>query len=292
MRALALSLLLSLASAGCTLEDGTGFAVLSARLDCSFAGVQPGNSRLLSDGWFKTADSFELKFDKLTLKVRDLRLQSTGASSSSSAGGSCTFDPANPPAGCSLCHGGHCHCDGKLVSYTELKALACGGGSTGSTLVTLERLLVTRDQELLGAGTKNEDLVCAGSCELKRGSASQVSVLLDKLTMAAQVRDRSVANRLAGKTYKITLDWDLAGASLGHKFSSALGLDRDNPYMLGLSVKLPVTEALLDGIEWHKLSVTGDTITVDTTNNKTAGQTMASSLANTTLLVVVIRDDD
>ena len=291
MRVLALSLLLSLAATGCTFEDGTGFAVLSARLDCSFAGVHPGNTRLLADGWFKTADSFELKLDKLTLKARDLRLQSTGAASSSSAGGACTFDPANPPAGCSLCHGEHCHCDGKLVSYAELKAQACGGSSAASTLATLERLLIPRDQELLGAGTKNEDLICAGSCELKQGSATQASVLLEKLTMRAQVRDRSVANRLAG-TYKITLDWDLAGASLVHKFSSALGLDRDNPYMLGLSVKLPVTEALLDGIEWHKLSAVGDGITVDANNNKTAGQTIATSLAKTTLQVVVIRDDD
>ena len=293
MRSLTLSLLLVLTTSGCTFEDGVGFAYLSARLYSTFDGVKPGNSRVLSDGWFKTADSFEFKLDRLTLKARDLRLQSTaGAGSSAGSSGTCTFDPSNPPAGCSLCHGGHCHCDGKLVSYEDLKAQACGGGATSaSTLATLERLPVTRDQELLGSGTKNEDLTCAGSCELKQGSASQVSVVLEKLTMTAQVRDRSVADRLAGKTYKVTLDRDLSGAALDHQFSSALGMDRDNPYMLDLSVRLPVTDALLDGMEWHKLTAVNDTITINANDNKSAGQTIATSLATTKLQVAVTRED-
>jgi len=290
MRIGILSLLLALGAGGCTFEDGTGFAFLSARLYSTFAGVKPGNSRVLSDGWFKTAESFELKMDRLTLKVRDLRLQTTASASSSS--GACSFDPSNPPAGCSLCHGGHCHCGGKLVSYADLKAQACGGGSSASTLATLERLPITRDQELLGTGTRNEDLACSGSCELKQGSASQVSLVLTELEMLGQVRDKSVANRLSGKTLSIILDWDLGGAALTHKFASAQGMDRDHPYMLDLAVRLPVVETLLDGIEWHKLTEEQGFISVDSKNNKTAGQTVATSLARTKLQVIVTRDDD
>ena len=291
MRALTIAALcLTSLNSGCTVEDGRGFAYLSGKLYSVFLGTQPGNSRLLPDGWFKTADSFELKLEKLTIEVRSLRLQAQ-ASSAAVASGTCTFDPSSPPAGCSLCHGGHCHCDGKLVSYEELKAKACGATTGGATLSTLEQLLVANDQELLGPGTRNEDLACSGSCELKQGSATQVSLLLDALKMTAQVRDRSVADRLSGKTMKVQLDWDLAGAALSHAFDAALVMDRDNPYMLDLTVKLPVTDKLLDGMEWHKLTAAGDNITIDVSNNKSAGQTIATSLADTKLEVVVTRDD-
>ncbi len=291
MRPLILTFLLAagLACPGCTLEDGDGFAHLSGKLYSIFSGVAPGNSRLQSDGWFKTADSFELKLDKLTLQLRYLRLQSEGSAAVSSAG--CSFDPSNPPAGCGLCHGGHCHCDGKLVSYEDLKARACGGATASATLSTLKLLLVPRDQELLGSGTQNWDLACAGSCELKQGSASQLSVELEKLSMAAQVRDRSAADRLGGKTYKVMLSWPLAGAALTHKFKSSLSLDRDHPHMLDLAVMLPVSDKLLDGIEWHKLIADKDTINIDSTKNKTAGQTIATSLAGSTLKLVVTREE-
>ena len=294
MRTLTLTLLLALAAGGCTFEDGVGFALLSGKLYSTFPGAQAASARMSTDGWFKSDNSFELKLSAMTLKVRDLRLQGGGSSAGSSAAsssGSCTFDPANPPAGCSLCHGDHCHCGGKLVSYAELQKQVCGGGTAAASVATGGRLLVSRSQALLGTGTQNPDLTCDGSCELKQGSASKLSVVLDRLQLTAELQDRSVANRLAGKTYKVAVTLDLAGAALSHTFSSALTIDRDSPYMLDLSVKLPVTDTLLDGIEWHKLAAAGDSITIDSTNNKSAGETIVTSLASTALQVVVTRDE-
>lgn len=283
-------LLLATLLSGCTFEDGVGFAHLSGSLHSSFAGLLPGSGRLQADGWYKADNSFELKLTSLTLEVRDVRLQSS-TTSSAAASGTCTFDPSNPPAGCSLCHGGHCHCDGKLVSYEVLKQQACGGSSGGTTIATVGALQVGKEYSLLGAGTASGALTCSGSCELKRGSASQVSVLLDGLEMTAKVQDRSLADRLSGKTLDVTVDLSLAGAALVHKFTAAQGLDRDNEYMFDLAVKLPVTDKLLDGIEWHKLTPAAGAITINATTNKSAGETIATSLAKTALQVTVSRDE-
>ena len=51
------------------------------------------------------------------------------------------------------------------------------------------------------------------------------------------------------------------------------------------------TNKLLDGIEWHKLTADKDTINIDSTKNKTAGQTIATSLAGSTLKLLVTREE-
>lgn len=277
--------------AGCTIEDGVGFAHLSGRLWSTFSGLDSKTGRLTPDGWFKTDNSFSFKLSALQIRVRDIRLQGSALSTGSAGSGDCTFDPANPPSGCSLCHNGHCHCGGQLKSYEELKKEVCGG-SGGQGLSTVGALLVNELQSLLGAGTKAENLACQGSCELGQGQASQAQIVLDRLKMQAALQDKSVANRLGSKELQVNLDLDLAGAALVGAFSVEQKLDRDNPYHLDLMVLLPVSERLLDGVQWEKLSRSADTITIDAKNNVSAGEAILTSLVNTKPGVVVERFDD
>lgn len=289
MRVLLLAILLL--SGGCTFEDGQGWARLSSWLWTSFHGFDSSSGRLSADGWFKTSNSFELKIDSLQLGVRQLRAQSL-SSSSTTSDGECTFDPANPPAGCSLCHGGHCHCDGELKSYEELKQEVCGGGSTTTTVSTLATMPVNRLQSLMGNGTRTDRLSCSPSCELSAGQLDRLQAALDRLTLSGTLRDLSIEDRLGGKQLSVSVDLGLSGAALTRSLTPAQKMDQDNPYYLDLSVKLPVSDKLLDGIEWHKLVRSGDSITVDHQTNVLAGQTMASNLAQSALAVTAQRSND
>jgi len=286
-----LALLALLSSAGCTIEDGVGFAHLSGRLWSTFAGLDSKSGRHTPDGWFKTDNSFSFKLSTLQIRVRDIRLQGSALSTGSAGSGDCTFDPANPPSGCSLCHNGHCHCNGQLKSYEELKKEVCGG-SSGQSLSTVGALLVNELQSLLGAGTKAENLACQGSCELGQGQASQAQIVLDRIMMQAALQDKSVANRLAGKELQVSLDLDLAGAALTHSFPAAQLMDRQNPYHIDLMVLLSVSERLLDGVQWEKLSCFADAITIDSKSNLTAGEAILTNLALTKPGVQVERFDD
>ncbi len=290
MRVCLISLLL-LHAAGCTThEDGRGMAGLSASLQSRFSGLEAAAGRVGPDGWFKTDNSFELKLSALTLTVRDVRLQAASASGASGSG-SCSFDPRNPPSGCTLCHGGHCHCGDKLVSYEELKAQACGGTGT-ATVTTVVTLPLGKAQGLLGLEGTTVDLsACKPSCELGPGQVNRVQLRLDRLKVQAIIRDQSLADRLSGKQPSVTVDWDLAGAALEHKLAVAEKMDRATPYHLELAVDLPVIRNLLDGIQWHKLDAHQGTITISTKTNKAAGEVLSTNLAATKLAAGVTRSD-
>lgn len=292
MRARALNITIAAAGlitiCGCTtFEDGQGFAGLSGTLRASFAGLDNSAGRVGADGWFKADNSFELKLTSLTLSVRDLRLQAAGVSK---AAGSCTFDPQSPPSGCGLCHGGHCHCGGKLVSYEDLKAQACSSGAASVT--TVVTLPVGRAVDLLAKKAVVADLsTCRPSCELGSGQVDRALLRLDRLTLAATLRDESVADRLSGKQYAVKVDWDLGGAALEHSFAAAQKMNRQTPYRMDLAADLPVARTLLDGVAWHQLSRQQGEIRITRTENKAAGETLSTNLAATKLAVTVTRSD-
>jgi hypothetical protein len=283
------ALLVALLMGGCTIDDGVGFGRLSARLWSGFAGLEQGAGRLTSDGWFRTSNSFELKLSSLTLTLREIQVRGTAGTGGTSSG--CTFDPSSPPAGCSLCHNDHCHCDGELVSYDELEAQVCGGGG-GSSTTKLASLAVPGAQNLLGQGTRTEELTCRPSCELDAGQLDGIQVLLDRLQLDAKLRDRSAADRLQGAEPKVALDWDLGGASLSHTLASPELVDRDHPYLVRLALELPLAAGTLDGVDWHQLQRSGGTITIDAKTNKSAGEAITGNLARTRVKVTVTREED
>jgi hypothetical protein len=284
---------LVLASPGCTLEKGRGFAHLSASLASSFRGLEPDLGRTLEGGWLKTAGSYALQLSQLELGVRELRLLRAAAASSSSST-PCSFDPQNPPAGCTLCHNDHCHCDGKLRTYDELRAEVCGGGGAGAApAVTLARLPVVQPQGLLGAGTRQDLSSCSPSCELGEGTVDELHVVLDRLRAKGIVRDVSDADRLGGKQPSVTIDWELGGAALAFRLASAGGpiqVGRDQPYDLLLRVSVPVTEKLFDAIAWEGLASGSGGITIDKAQNSAAGEQLTQSLTLSALGVQTLRD--
>jgi len=281
-----------LPASGCTLEDGTGFGRLSARLWSRFEGLDAAAGRLTGDGWYRTSNSFELKLSSLTLKVEELRVRGAGAAASSSAAaGDCSLDPADPPAGCTLCHSGHCHCDGALKSYAELEADLCGA-SAGAATATLASLPVPATQDLRGDGTRADLSACRPSCELDAGQVDEVQIVLDRLALKARLRDRSAADRLQGAELSLALDLDLAGAVLSQALSDPELIDRDHPYLLDLTLVLPLTAKAFDGVDWHQLQRSGNTIAVDSATNRSAGETITTNLGATTIKLTVTRAED
>jgi hypothetical protein len=286
MRRLAPALALAaLAATGCTFTDGRGFARASGELEASFAGLDPAAGRTTADGWLKTDTSFELSLASLVLRVREVRL--TAAATGGAGGATCAFDPANPPAGCTLCHAGHCHCGDELKSYEELEAELCGGGG-GTAVSTVVAFPLDADLDLLAPPAVPLE-TCGSACDLGRGAIDAVAVVCDRLTLHATVRDRSVADRLGGAELDVTVDWDLAGATLTSTLAEPARLDRDQPYEVRVVVTLPVAAGLLDGIAWDQLERTDTTLTIDAATNAGAGETLTSNLTLTALGVTVTR---
>jgi hypothetical protein len=106
---------------GCAVDAGHGFATVeTATLEARF---EPGPARAV-DGGFVTDRGYTVRLEALALETEELALESLSA-----ARGGGSFDPARPPPGYTLCHGGHCHAeDGSLVSYAEVEAELSGGG--------------------------------------------------------------------------------------------------------------------------------------------------------------------
>ncbi|MBI5497084.1 MAG: hypothetical protein HY904_18865 [Deltaproteobacteria bacterium] len=118
MRALSTTLLLLSAATACTLNNGRSTTELRVRLSASWtpAGL----------GTWVTALGYQVELNAAEFTTPGLRLSTSAAAATTGTG---TFDEANPPPGCTLCHGGHCHCDGKLVSYEELAGGGAGSGA-------------------------------------------------------------------------------------------------------------------------------------------------------------------
>lgn len=92
----------------------------------------PGEARDLGDHTVLTNQGWAVRVDAFTLSLDAVRVQELQGGSGAS------FDPANPPPGYSLCHGGHCHADdGSLVSYEDIQAELAGEEATWTALVTL-----------------------------------------------------------------------------------------------------------------------------------------------------------
>jgi hypothetical protein len=173
--------LLGLAStlASCTFEAGSGFGTLEgADLRASF---EPGG-RLGEDGSFLVMGGYRVLPESMSLEIGELRLDELETSDS---GGGGVFDPANPPPGYTLCHGGHCHTeDGRLVPYEDIQAELASGGS--SEYLTMVRAVVDDELDLLEGATR-ELTDIAPSRELREGRISRVALDLGRFRAAGTV---------------------------------------------------------------------------------------------------------
>ncbi|NPC47891.1 hypothetical protein D7X99_00235 [Corallococcus sp. AB032C] len=234
---------------GCAFDAGEGFAVLEPSVQAAYS---PVSSRNAGDGYQALASDFQLRMDTGTVSLGSIDLIA-----SSGGGGSTTFDPSSPPPGYSLCHNGHCHSDsGALVDYEDIQAELGGGGST---TVTVANLPVDAELDLLAPATR--ELTCKPACELGKATLSRGRWAVTGLRMTGSVRDGRVPARFAGALpFRFTAAVTGAEATPVAVLTGALDVpsDRENEPRVALGLKLELTPALFDAVDWSAATVGAD----------------------------------
>jgi hypothetical protein len=236
---------------GCALDAGESFATLEPTVSASYT---PVSSRDAGNGFQQLASDFQVRLDAASLGLSHVELLSAASSGGSSGGGSGeTFDPANPPPGYSLCHGGHCHRDdGALVSYEDVQAELNGGGGATSSLVAA--LHVDADLDLLASQTLTPE--CEPDCELPKGTLTSAHWDVTALRLQGAVRDHRATPRFVGER-PFRLDLAVEGEEEEDveplaELSGALDVpaDREHEPRVKLALALAVAPTLFDTLDW------------------------------------------
>ena len=250
LRPLALGTL-ALLLAGCTFQPGVAFGTLGTATLA--AGFEPASSRLDAEGRIKTDGGYRIRLTSLTLVPRQLDFQST--SGKAATGGS--FDPANPPAGYSNCHGGHCHRDdGALVDYADIEAELSGGSVTTRTVLSLP---VETPFDLLAATATASLGASKAGQHLDRGTWNKASLQIASLSASGTVEDPTSFNRLGGQTRS----WSFTLTPGAFTKAIAVKIDRDRADRLDVAARLVITEKLWDAIDFQTLVATEGAIVLD-----------------------------
>lgn len=276
----AVTLLAAASLAGCTLEPGGWFAALTPSLTARYL---LRDDRAVAPGWQKLSNDYEVSVTTAFLALGDIRL--LGASES---GGRTTFDPARPPPGYTLCHGGHCHSsDGRLVAYAEIEAALAGGGGGLRTVLTL---LAGPALDLLTPAER--PLGCNPSCNLDRMRVLRASAPVTALVLEGTVRDGRQPPRLPASPFR----WQLAAAGDAGAVASAptveaeldLPVDRIQRPRISLSLQLELGASVFDGVEFAALTATGGRLEVSADTAQQA-QALENLALNPYLRAAVIR---
>lgn len=234
--------LFCLALGGCAWEAGQGFAVVEPTVHVAYEALPARNA---GDGYQKLSSDYQVRLDSATMRLDGIELI---AVASGSGGG---FDPANPPPGYSLCHGGHCHRDdGALIPYEQIAA-ELGGGGGSSTVVTLP---VDEPINLLAPETRV--VGCQPECALPQTQVSQGRWGIETLRIEGTVRDGRVPPRIASERRFVL---DLAPTSGEAPVAVLTGevdlpSDRENPPEAKVALRLALTAALFDTVDWAPLA--------------------------------------
>jgi len=261
-----------LLAAGCTWGPGEGFAVVEPTVRATYA-LLP--DRVVAGGYQQLSSSYQVHVDVASLRLEDIELLARAG-----GGGGGSFDPANPPPGYSLCHGGHCHRDdGALIPYEQVAA-ELGGGGGASTVVTLP--VQGTPWNLLEEETRQ--VACEPDCELPATTVSRGRWPVTALRLEGTVRDASVPPRFTGER-RFRLD---LGPTPGNDTPVAvlegdldLPSDRHHAPRVALGLRLALTAALFDTVDWSKVSEGMDGVVDlgDTTRNAPARTALLERLA-------------
>jgi hypothetical protein len=228
---------------GCAFEAGHGFATITEAT--VRAGFEPGPARDTGNGVL-TDNGYNVQVDQLLLGLGRIQLEQLRAD------GTAAFDPAAPPAGYSLCHGGHCHSDsGDLVSYEEIQAELAGGSLEVTSLAALP---VEGEIDLLGGAPYTIEVrAIEPSAELPQGSIDRVSIEVTRLAATARFTGGRDAFALDQET---TISLDLA---LGENLAVTAGrpLDRSEPREIQLGLDLTLDGTFFDGLDLVTLTEQG-----------------------------------
>lgn len=239
---------------GCTAGPGAGFGELaSATLD---AALVPGEARDLGGGAVLTNLAYAV-----TPTVMTLELGSVALLELQGAGGA-TFDPANPPEGYGLCHGGHCHRDdGALVAYADVEAELAGGGASFVAVATLP---VDATVDLLAGAHLDLE---PESPILPKADVSKLTLGVGALHLEGVVEDGDRG------VWPLRIDLPL-DAELGAGFD--LVLDRASDPVLDLTVALEPGGTLFDDLDFAALAA-DDAVVLDDPD-AAASLTLATAL--------------
>ncbi|MNS53348.1 hypothetical protein D3C72_861010 [compost metagenome] len=203
------------------------------------------------------------------MRVHVSALLIDGTAEGAQAAGSATFDPANPPPGYSLCHGGHCHRDdGALVDYADIPV------GTGAAPASKRLMVLTPTSRVafvpLGGEAVLNSFNCRGvdgACAFDQGTADSATLYVEALQAYGQV----TAGPGLAAVGTGSVDWvlDLEQFSQPSSFKAGMPprvIDRLGPADLRFTGRLQVTERLFDGIQWDRLAqaAAGGTIKLET----------------------------
>ncbi len=231
-----------LLAAGCAWGPGEGFTVVEPSVRATYA-LLP--DRVAAGDYQQLSSSYQVRVEVASLRLEDIEL----LASAGGGGGGGSFDPSNPPPGYSLCHGGHCHRDdGALIPYEQIEA-ELGGGGGARTVVTLP---VQAPWNLLEAETRR--VACEPDCELPATTVSRGRWSVTALRLEGTVRDASMPPRFTGeRRFRLDLSPQEAPVAL---LEGALDLpsDRHHAPRVALDLRLALTAALFDTVDWSKVS--------------------------------------
>lgn len=255
--------------AGCTFQAGEGFGrIAAADLDLAF---EPGAARDLGDGAVLTDQGYTVALTELTLSVGRVELQELQGAVG------VVFDPANPPDGYSLCHGGHCHADdGALVPYEDVIAELSGGTAE---YVTVTGADLDREVDLLGG---DQQALAFDQAFLPQADLSRFLLTASRLTATAQVTSDAL-------TAPVPLRVDLAFDD-GFSTTIDLPVDRDHDPAITLSAAVLPDGTLFDDIDFDGLPVEADgSIVLDDALDGGAGQSVFAALVSSLPAITITR---
>ena len=227
----------ALLSLGCAIGPGHGFGELSPV--ALSAALTPGAARDLG-GAVLTDQGYAVALDAFTWEVGALHLMELQGGGGS--GG--TFDPANPPEGYGLCHGGHCHRDdGALVSYADIQAEMSGGAATFAPVVSL-------------SPPSTLDMLAGEKATLTPDDPTLSDVSISKLRLASVSVAMSGVVTREDDGFEAAFDLSLPlSADLDAGLELPLG--RGEEPVISLSVSLAPDGTLWDELDFAALAVDG-----------------------------------
>jgi hypothetical protein len=222
---------------GCGLDNGRPFLALDPQITAQF---EADPARGVEPGWQKLASEYEVQVTRVKLALRQIELVGPTKAAAS-------FDPAKPPPGFSLCHGGHCHADdGRLVAYEDVIAEATGTMSLPLLVLgpaTLDLLAPTAVR-----------LPCPSGCEAGPGAITRARITIERLVVEGTVRDGPGVQQPIGSVAFALNVANAANRPLP-QVTVPLALPADNQHApeVSLTLDLRIGSALLDAVPWPSL---------------------------------------
>ena len=259
------------AAAACTFEPGSWFATLQPSLTAGYVSLP---DRQAGEGWQKLSNDFQVRLTRARLELDEVRFLAASA-----GGGGGRFDPANPPPGYTLCHGGHCHStSGRLVPYAEIEAELAGarGGAGLQVAVTFP---VDGALDLLMPAERA--LACEPSCNLDRTTILRASAPVRRLSLEGSVRDGHSPARLPDSSWR----WELAPV-----LEAALNLpaDRKNPPRVTVRLLVELAASLLDGLDFAALARADGVLDLAAPPNQAVAEHLLGNLARGSYFSVAV----